>query len=249
MILDILKQQALQSAKKNSLTLKSFKICEPFTYVEVTNKTKTSIGVALSPSDEGDLKNNNFKSIEDILEDDSFNLASRAITLATINAIGQYELQENPPLLKKNLRVESCEFLLKNSTKEDKMVFIGNLKPVIKKLKENSRDVAVFCRRKKELNNEVYNDIFEYEAVSKADIVVITGAALIGSTFDALLKFATKAKIVMVSGFSAGLNPIWLKNSNVTHVASLYLKDCSKEKIEKNPFEDIFENSCYLQKT
>jgi hypothetical protein len=52
----------------------------------------------------------------------------------------------------------------------------------------------------------------------------------------------------MVSGFSAGLNPIWLKNSKVTHVASLYLKDSSKEKIEKNPFEDIFENSCYLQK-
>lgn len=248
MILDELKQQALQSAKKNSLILKSFKICEPFTYVEVTNKTKSFIGVALSPIDEGDLENINFKNIEDILEDDSFNLASRAIILTTINAIGQYELQENPPSLKKNLRVASCEFLLENSTKKDKIVFIGNLKPVIKKLKENSRDVAVFCRRKKELNSEVYNDIFEYEAVSKADIVVITGAALIGSTFDAILKFATNAKIIMVSGFSAGLNPVWLKNSNVTHIASLYLKDCSKDKIEKNPFEDIFENSCYLQK-
>jgi hypothetical protein len=248
MILDELKEKALKSIEKNKLTLESFHLGELFTYVLVKNQNRSAKGVALTPLNEGELLEKDFNSLEEILEEKSFNPASRAIALAAINAVGQFELQEQNLDLKKDLREEGFKLILKNSQEKDKIVFIGNLRPLIKKLRENSRDVTVFCRMKVEPQNGVYNDIFEYEAVNSADIVIITGAALIGSTIDALLKFTSKAKMVMISGFSVGLNPVWLKGTGITHVASLYLDDSSKEEIEKDELENIFENRCYIQK-
>lgn len=248
MILDELKKSALKSINDNKLKLKDFYIGELFTYVLIEDNNSTSIGVALTPNGEGELLKSDFKSLKEILEDKSFNPAARAVALAAINAVGQYELKNQSLDLKEDLRNELFTLIMSNSQDIDKIVFIGNLKPVVKKLRDNSRDVTVFCRTKVEESNRVYNDIFEYEGVSNADIVVITGAALIGSTIDALLKFTSKAKMVIISGFSVGLNPLWLKGTNITHVASLYLEDYPKEEIEKNSLETIFENKCYIQK-
>ncbi len=80
---------------------------------------------------------------------------------------------------------------------------------------------------------------------------MITGAALIGSTIDALLKFTSKARMVILSGFSAGANPLWLNNLGLTHVASISLSDCSKVELEtdleKNDLELIFKNKAYIK--
>ena len=91
-------------------------------------------------------------------------------------------------------------------------------------------------------------DIFEYEAISKADIVVITGATLIGSTIDAILKFTSNAKMVVLAGFSAGANPEWFKNKNIDYIGSISLKDCKKEDVLLNDLETIFKNGCYITK-
>jgi len=248
MILDILKEKALKSAKKNNLELEGFHIGELFTYALIKDQKNKFIGVTLTPKNEGELTKESFNTIDEILTSKNYNPTSRAIILATINAIGQYELQNQDMILKNSLREELYKLIVNNSQKDNKIVFIGNLKPVVKQLREESRDVTVFCRSKVEPANKVYNDIFEYEAVSSADIVIITGASLIGSTIDALLKFTQKAKMVVISGFSVGLNPIWLKNLGITHVASLYLENCPQKEIEKDDLETIFKNRCYIQK-
>lgn len=248
MILDDLAKKAIESSKKNNLVLEEFFLDDTFTFSIVTNGSISQIGVTLTPKGEGIIQNLKYKSIEEILNDKSFDVSSRAIKLATINAIGQFELRDETLDLKPNLRVALFETIIANSNKEDKIVFIGNLKPVVMKLREQRDDVTVFCRAMSIPENQVYNDIFEYEAVENADVVIITGAALIGSTIDALLKFTNKAKTVILAGFSAGINPQWLDNHKVTHVASTYLKDYTKKDILNSSLESIFDNNCYVAK-
>jgi uncharacterized protein len=246
MIFDKLKKKALQSAKENSLELVDFGIYNLFTYARISNGKKIFIGVTLTPKDEGEITLLTYSSINEILKTKSYDLAFRAVALATINAIGQYELSKSKVKLKSNLREELSNLILKNSTELDRIVFVGNLSPVVKKLRSNQRDVTVFCRMDTNPKEKVYNDIFEYEAVSKASIVVITGASLIGSTIDALLKFTQKAKMVILAGFSAGTYPRWFEQIDFTHIASTYLEGCSVETIKQNNLEDIFQNPCYI---
>lgn len=246
MILDKLKKEALKSAKENDFKLQKVFVGDVFTYVSISNENQNSIGVTLSPKKEDSLKKD-FKSLEEILSDKNYNSLSRAITLAAINAIGQYEIKKRKIPLQDNLRDALYTLIMNNYKENDKIVFIGNLKPVIKKLKEHNKNIEVFCRAKVESKNGVYNDIFEYEAVSKADIVIITGATLIGSTIDALLKFTSKAKLVILSGFSAGANTLWLNNLGITHVASISLENCLQDDLEKNDLELIFKNKCYIK--
>jgi uncharacterized protein len=246
MILDDLKNKALKCAKENNLELVDFEICDLLTYVRVSDKQKIFTGVALTPKGEGQLETVQCSSIKEILQLKTYDISLRAVTLATINAIGQYTLSKERLEFKENLREELTKLIMKNSNELDKIVFIGHLSPVVNKLKENRRDVTVFCRTKTDFQNKVYNDIFEYEAVSEASIVVITGAALIGSTIDALLQFTKKAKMVILAGFSAGVYPVWLDNIGFTHVASTYVENFTPEIIRQNRLEDVFKNPCYI---
>lgn len=251
MILDTLKNEALKNAQRYNLTLQEYQINDPFTFVQIVDADhNTSIGVALSPHNETDqLVQKEFFSIDEILSTSNFDLATRVVTLALINAIGQYCLLKKDLVLHNNLRETLLDFLLENSTPQDHIVFIGHLKPVVHKLKTKREHVSVFCRSMQDEQNKIYNDIFEYEAASQANIVVLTAAALIGSTIDALLKFTQNAKIVVLAGFSAGFDPLWIQNVGVTHVASIYLNNSSKKQIIQSNLEDIFNNPCYILPT
>lgn len=248
MLLDDLAKKALESVKINSLKLVEFFIDNTFTFSIITNDSTSQIGVTLTPKSEGNIQNLTYESIEEILNDKNYDVSSRAVKLATINAIGQFELRDKTLDLKPNLRVALYETIMSESKKDDKIVFIGNLKPVVMKLREQRDNVSVFCRSMSIPENQVYNDIFEYEAVADADVVIITGAALIGSTIDALLKFTQNAKCTILAGFSAGINPQWIENHKITHVASTYLKDYTKKDILNSSLESIFDNNCYVAK-
>ncbi len=248
MLLNQLKEKALQSAVKNKLFLKEFLLDKTFTFCIISDGKSNAIGLTLTPKNEGELNEVSMNSIEEILTTNNYNLALRAVSLALINAIGQYELSKKNIPLKPNLREELHETIYNLSCEDDNIVFIGNLKPVVKKLKQSRKNITVFCRSMTDEKNGVYNDIFEYEAVEKADIVIITGAALIGSTIDALLKFTKKAKAIILSGFSAGLNPSWLEGFPISHVVSTSLKKSKKEDILNISLEEIFSNNCYTIK-
>ncbi len=248
MILDRLKQKALNCAKRNKLKLVNFEICDLFTYAVVSDGTKEFTGVTLTPKKEGCLSKAAFLDIKEVLESSSYDISQRAVTLALVNAIGQYKLSKDKIELKGNIQQELSTRILENTTDTDKIVFIGHLSPVVAKLKENGRDVKVFCRMGTEPDNGVYNDIFEYEAVAKATVVIITGASLIGSTIDALLKFTQNARAVVIAGFSAGAHPAWFEDTGLTHVVSTYLEDFSPEIIKKNNLEDVFKNPSYVYK-
>lgn len=139
MILDQLKEKALKSAKKNKLILKEYILDKSFTFCIINDGNKDFIGLTLTPKNEGELNTFNLNSIEEILTKSNYNLALRAVTLALINAIGQYEMSKEKIVLKPNLRLALHKTIFNESCEDDNIVFIGNLKPVVKKLRETRK--------------------------------------------------------------------------------------------------------------
>ena len=123
---------------------------------------------------------------------------------------------------------------------------MGNLAPVVAKLKENGRKPIVFCRQKQHYAEAIYSDIFEYEAIQTAPIAIITGATLIGSTLDALLTLSPKESIRILAGFSAGAHPSWFEGTGVTHLTSMKIESRYKEALMKNNWEEVFSYPSYF---
>jgi len=247
-IFDTLTKQARVASKQYDLKLVEYCVGSVFTHTVVEYKNKKYIGLTLTPKEEGEVYLTEYESLEDIFEKSKYyDISKRAVALSAVNAVGQFLLDMEKIELKDNLRALLSDFINHNSSKEDRIVFVGNLSPVVLKLKQSGKNVDVFCRQTSDKHLGIYNDIFEYEGVSKADIVVITGASLIGSTIDAVLKFTQKAKIVILAGFSAGGHYKWYENIGITHIASIYTDGFVMNK--NTVLEDIFEQKCYLMET
>jgi hypothetical protein len=82
-----------------------------------------------------------------------------------------------------------------------------------------------------------------------ADVVIITGAALIGSTIDALLAMSSKKAHIILAGFSAGLYPAWLGETRIAQVASINLANVPLTGLLNYEIEEIFAHPCYILAT
>lgn len=251
MIFHKLQSQALHIIKEYNLKLLQGGVGKTFTCISIqTQDGKIATGVVLTPQNEGDIEPFREDTLENLLiKGNEYDVNKRSIALCIINAVGQFCLQQKQLQCKNNLRVALSEHIHKLTCKESKIVFIGHLKPVVNALKQNERDPIVFCRQQTDIKTQVYNDIYEYEGVKDADVVVITGAAFIGSTIDALLAMCPKKAHIIVSGFSAGFDPQWLCNTSVAEVASIDLSDTSFSALLNYEIEDIFAHPCYILPT
>ncbi len=242
-----LQKQALHVANKNDLQLIESGMGSLFTYTKVSDGNLVATGVSLTPKTEGNNGGLEATSLSEILLQGSvFDAGKRAFSLSAINAISQCLLQKEKPILEEDLRKSLTQFVLENSHENSNIVFIGHLQPVVKMLKENNRKVSVFCRQHTDIENKIYNDIYEYEAIMKADILIITGATLLGSTIDAILHFGKNVPIKVLAGFSAGAYPKWFQNTGITHIASMYLETINHATLLHNNLGDIFTYPCYI---
>lgn len=244
-----LQEKAFEAIERYNLTLTECGMGAQFTYTKISDGKKECTGICLTPKAEG--SNGGFEGdslIDSLSFASSFDSGKRAFGLSAINAISQYLLQKEEILLQEDLRANLTNFVLENTHKDSNIVFIGHLQPVVKALKEQRNNVSVFCRQHTDVANQIYNDIFEYEAISQADILIITGATLLGSTIDALLHFGQNVPIKVLAGFSAGTYPAWFAKSGITHVASLYLKDIRHSSLLHNSLNEIFTYPCYILK-
>ena len=144
MILDKLKQKALNCAKRNKLELLKVEICNIFTYAVVSDGKNSFTGLTLTPKNEGSLSKVEFSTINEILQSSTYDISHRAVTLAVINAVGQYRISKDNIKLKGNIQKELSKALFENTSEIDKIVFIGHLSPVVASLREKGRDVTVF---------------------------------------------------------------------------------------------------------
>lgn len=249
MILEQLIKHAKAYAQTHHIKIDDFGVTASMIYVIVSNEKRKTIGVTLVPHGEGPLGALEAKEIEEVFEyAKTFQALSRAFALALVNAIGQHAIQEDEAFhsSQEGARSLLVDKILELTHVGDEVVFIGHLAPVVAKLKEERRTPIVFCRQKQQYNEHIYSDIFEYEAIQKAPIAIITGATLIGSTLDALLALSPKNSVRIVAGFSAGAHPKWFEGMGVTHIASMKLDVCYKEALLKNRWEDVFSYTSYI---
>ncbi|MDD3343345.1 MAG: DUF364 domain-containing protein [Sulfurospirillaceae bacterium] len=240
--------KAFEYANKHGVELADFGVSASMVYATVSNKDRSAIGVTLIPHGEGALSALKGLNIEEIFENaHGYNPLQRALALALVNALGQHALGEDSTYvsLTSGTRSLLLEKILEFTKEGDEIVFIGNLAPIVSKLKENGRKPIVFCRQKDQYAHGVYSDIFEYEAIVQSPIAIITGATLIGSTLDALIALSPKNSIRILAGFSAGAHPSWFEGTGVTHLTSMKLDVMFKEALLKNRWEEVFSYSGY----
>ena len=215
-------------------------------YCTIRHNGYAGVGLALTPQGEGALTPLP-KDLRTILEEAAaYQPFGRAAALSVINAL--FALKRNTMELEYalDMRVLLTQKILEATDERSRIVIIGNLRPVVNALRLQKRQVEVFCRSANNPAEGVYNDIFEYEASMHADVLLITGAALIGSTVDALVAMSPKASLRILAGFSAGADPQWLQGSGITHVCSVHLDRSIINNLLHNNFEAVFKYKSYF---
>ncbi len=245
MIYHDLRHKALQYVKAHEITVDSSFINDHFYGCIVQGGGRKSVGVCLKPKGEGSKAAAKSGDLADMIGT-NYCVHSRAAGVAAINALGQHAMA--PGSGEKNLRELLSTQIMHRCGQKSRIVFIGHLEPVVAKLRQNGYDPQVFCRQRVDTNARIYNDIYEYEAISKADMVIITGASLIGSTIDAMLAFTRPRQTVILAGFSAGAYPGWYKNTGVDYVASIDLGTCTKAGAKALDMAKVFAYPAYFEK-
>lgn len=244
-----LMSEAQKYALQHNIEVIDFGVTSSMVYVIVDGReNKQRIGVTLVPYGEGEFGSLKGRTVKEIFSYAlNFHPLQRAFALALINALGQYAINDSFEL-KEDIRALLSKNILDMTQESDEILFIGNLKPVVNKLRENKRVPIVFCRNREHYKDGVYSDIFEYEMIQKNSVAIITGATLIGSTIDALIKLSPKESVRILAGFSAGAHPSWFKGTGITHIASISLEVDFKEYLYKNQWEKVFEYPSYFVK-
>jgi len=247
-ILNHLINHANDYALKYNIQLSDFGITSSMIYSIVEGCKRKTIGVTLTPHNEGKIDVLQGKTIQEVFDyAKHYDPVQRAFALSLVNALGQHAIH-NSIELQEDIRSLLSKNILAMTNKDDEVIFIGNLKPVVMRLHKEQRVPLVFCRNKEHYEKGVYSDIFEYEHIQKNNIAIITGASLIGSTLDALIKLSPKNSIRILAGFSAGAHPSWFKGTGITHIASIAITTKFKASLHKDQWDSVFSYPSYFIK-
>ncbi len=109
--------------------------------------------------------------------------------------------------------------------KGDVVGLIGNFPPIVEKLRNKVGKVYVFERQP---TPNTYPDWAAKLLLPKCSVVLITGATLINKTLDELLPYTSNAREVALVGPSTTLAPEVFKETNITLLASVHVKNPQK---------------------
>ena len=133
----------------------------------------------------------------------SLDVLDSAVGVATINAVLKPDEYEEG---------DTLDFL---SIKEkDTVVMVGYMKPLVERLTNKVRRLYVIERTAK--NENIYPDWTASILIPKADVVIISGTAVVNKTVDHLLSLSRKAREVAIVGPTTPLAPTVFKKRRVT---------------------------------
>jgi len=134
---------------------------------------------------------------------DSWNLFNRILGVATLNALSQSVIREDPdryPLLRENL------INVLDVDAGDTVSMVGMIKPFMEPLRRESKRLYILERSSLRPDG-VYPDTACEELLPESDVVVITGSALANGTLDRLLELSCHARKVAVVGPTVSIVP------------------------------------------
>ncbi|RLE98962.1 MAG: hypothetical protein DRJ63_06660 [Thermoprotei archaeon] len=156
----------------------------------------------------------------------------KTAAVAYINAVSQYLLWKLNHINEfKLVSLNLIDMLSELIEPENTVVVIGNMEPIVRKLKNTCRELYVLERNPKmRVGENVYADTAAPRLLGKADVVIVTGATLVNDTIDHVLALSSKARFKIVVGPTAGIYPEIFFKYGVDYVASLKVVDYEKVK-------------------
>ena len=224
MILDKIKEKAIEYAK--GLSIADFAFALPYSYVIVSgrDKDKYAMGVSMTLSEEVQKYQNSIKEISllnFISKIDSVNIIERTLALSAINAVSQYYIDTS-----EGEQIDVKEIIRKQS---GKIAIIGNMPPITEATKEISHgEVYVFERNPKLWSKGVLSDTLEYNLLPEMNFVFATAASLVNETVDLIVERARSAKSIFLIGATGQILPEFIKNTGITHIASMKITTINK---------------------
>ncbi len=219
MLADELAKRARDEAMKRGMLIEDYMVGVKYSYAIVKGPKGRAMGVAYMPVEDlsrGFSRVPHPENIPDMIS--SLNMQEKSIAFATINAISQYVLWLEGH--GKDTKYENIVDYLPKCCPQGNVVVIGNMVPLVKKLREKM-GVTVLERSPK-LRFGALSDSLAPRVLPKATATIITGATLVNDSIDMLLQIAGGKKFLV--GPTAGIYPPWLRGK-VDLVAGTKIKD------------------------
>ncbi len=231
MIIDDLVKQTLEIIDE-SLRVVDIGISLSYTYCIVEGRRGLALGLAHTTYDRvfHGLKDDFSLKINELPKMvSSLKLIEKTVGLALLNAISQYILFNRRSYESLNNIVFGKDILeVIDIPPTAKILVVGYIKPVINKLrKQGYRNIYVVERDPPTRFEDIYSDMVFPRIAGKVDVVLITGATLVNDTLDIILKYATKARKVIV-GPSAQVLPQLLHKYGIYVVGSIRVQNVWK---------------------
>ncbi len=134
-------------------------------------------------------------------------VTNRTIFLACINAISQYLMWHRNMGRGRIIYTNLIDLITSRIEQSDNVVVIGNMVPLVRRIREKMVRIHVFERDPLLRTGNAMPDYFEYRYLEHADIVIITGAALLNDTIDLILRYTPKSATKIIVGPTAQLLP------------------------------------------
>ncbi len=231
MITDLIVERILKWRVIDELVIRDLCISYPYTYAIVEGEYK-SIGVALTPLVElSDIEvwrppSINFNSTvrEAVEKLTSTHMFERVLALAVVNAVSQYVIEKEIEELK--CLSSECDVLgIIERSGAKTVAVVGNMSPLVKKLRERGYRVIVFERSRESRVGGVYSDCLEPRLLPEADAVVITGATILNDTLDNVLLYTRSSSIKILVGATAQTHPSLLEGVGLDYISSCHSKN------------------------
>lgn len=201
-------------------------VCLRYAYVEVLTEEGRYLGVALVPHEDihgvrAPLREPSMESLIELVS--SPNPFDKVLGVALINALSSHLIRKDEELSGLPEISEGVPSLLSSEGVRSVLV-VGNMVPLVRKLKEAGMEVYVTERNPAGRWGGAYPDTSFARLARNVEAAVITGATLVNDTIDFLLEALDHTFKVLV-GPTAGAYPRLLAPRYVDAVASMVVDD------------------------
>jgi hypothetical protein len=154
----------------------------------------------------------------------SWDIRARIVGIATLNALSQIALDK----LAREIWPFGGDIVDHLTTQGKIAVVVGNMQPIVVKLRETAKQVHVLERSMELRNESTLPDTAAEQIVPESDIVLITGTAIENGTIDRLLELSANAEEVAIVGPTAGMLPTVLFKHGATIVGTVQVTNPDK---------------------
>ena len=153
----------------------------------------------------------------------SSNLIEVAVGVASANALSQIAFEKHPEKY-----VISNIDVLELIGRGDKVSMVGYFGPLIPKVLERTNEVFIFEKRRVSDDRvRVVSLSSMPEILRSSDVILISGSTLVNKTLNRILRFAGRAREVVLLGPTASMIPHPLFRKGITAVMGVKIRDPS----------------------